>query len=75
MPGFGAQGGTASDVAGALDENGLGAIINSSRGIIFAYQQDKYQVQAKEDWRLAVEQASKDAIAVLAAATNAGKLI
>ena len=75
VPGFGAQGGTASDVAGALDENGLGAIINSSRGIIFAYQQDKYQVQAKEDWRLAVEQASKDAIAVLAAATNAGKLI
>lgn len=74
VPGFGAQGGTASDVAGAFDENGLGAIINSSRGIIFAYEQEKYQSQAKEDWKLAVKQATVDTIEVLAAGTNAGKL-
>jgi orotidine-5'-phosphate decarboxylase len=75
VPGFGAQGGTASDVAGAFDENGLGALVNSSRGIIFAYEQDKYQAQAKDDWKLAVQQATKDTIEVLAAGTNAGKLI
>jgi orotidine-5'-phosphate decarboxylase len=38
VPGYGAQGGTAEDVKAAFDENGLGALINSSRGIIFAYE-------------------------------------
>ena len=61
-------------MAGAFDENGLGAIINSSRGIIFAYEQEKYQAQAKEDWKLAVQKATVDSIEVLAAGTNAGKL-
>ena len=43
VPGYGAQGGGAKDVAGAFDENGLGAIVNSSRGIICAYK--------KGDWK------------------------
>ncbi|MBD3328552.1 orotidine-5'-phosphate decarboxylase [Candidatus Peregrinibacteria bacterium] len=38
VPGYGAQGGTAEDVAKVFDSNGLGAIINSSRGIIFAWE-------------------------------------
>lgn len=38
VPGYGAQGGTADDVVGAFNEDGLGAIVNSSRGIIFAYE-------------------------------------
>lgn len=38
VPGYGAQGGGAEGVAGAFDENGLGAIINSSRGILCAWQ-------------------------------------
>ena len=38
IPGYGAQGGGAKDVAGAFDANGLGAIVNSSRGIICAWQ-------------------------------------
>jgi len=38
VPGYGAQGATAQDVAAAFDERGLGAIVNSSRGIIFAYE-------------------------------------
>lgn len=38
VPGYGAQGGTAKDVVEAFDENGLGAIINSSRGIIAAHK-------------------------------------
>ena len=38
VPGYGAQGGGAADVAGAFDERGLGAVINSSRGIMCAYK-------------------------------------
>ena len=40
VPGFGAQGASADDVAGFFDENGIGAIINSSRGITSAYKKD-----------------------------------
>lgn len=42
VPGYGAQGGGAKDVAPAFDENGLGAIINSSRGIMCAYKKGNY---------------------------------
>ncbi|WZL72431.1 orotidine-5'-phosphate decarboxylase [Clostridiaceae bacterium 35-E11] len=54
VPGYGAQGGTAKDVVDCFNEDGLGAIINSSRGIIFAYQktekgytQEKYGEAAR----------------------------
>ncbi len=40
VPGYGAQGGGAADVAPAFDENGLGAIINSSRGIMCAWKKE-----------------------------------
>lgn len=43
VPGYGAQGATAKDLAGCFDQNGLGAIVNSSRGIIAAYQLEKYK--------------------------------
>ena len=43
VPGYGAQGGGAKDVVGAFDKNGLGAIINSSRGIMCAYQKGDYK--------------------------------
>lgn len=38
VPGYGAQGAGARDIAGAFDHNGMGAVINSSRGIMCAYQ-------------------------------------
>ncbi len=38
IPGYGAQGGGGADVVGGFDQKGLGALVNSSRGIIFAYQ-------------------------------------
>ncbi len=41
MPGYGAQGGGAKDVAPAFDKNGLGAIVNSSRGIMCAWKKEK----------------------------------
>lgn len=37
IPGYGAQGGTSDDVTAAFDDQGLGALVNSSRGIIFAF--------------------------------------
>ena len=40
VPGYGAQGGTAADVAGMFDEQGSGAIVNSSRGIIGAWRKN-----------------------------------
>lgn len=43
VPGYGAQGGKASDLAPYFNKDGLGAIVNSSRGIIAAYKMDKYQ--------------------------------
>lgn len=40
VPGYGAQGGAADDVAPGFDQNGLGAIVNSSRGIMCAWQKE-----------------------------------
>ena len=42
VPGYGAQGGKASDLAPYFNEDGLGAIVNSSRGIIAAYTKEPY---------------------------------
>lgn len=42
VPGYGAQGGTAEDVRRAIDANGRGAIVNSSRGIIFAHSRPEF---------------------------------
>ena len=42
VPGYGAQGAGADDIAVNFDENGLGAVVNSSRGILLAYRKDQY---------------------------------
>lgn len=42
VPGYGAQGATAKDLAGCFNKDGLGAIVNSSRGIIAAYKKENY---------------------------------
>lgn len=62
VPGFGSQGGTAADVASAFDSDGLGAIINSSRAIIFAHQRPEYESVGKTNWQRAVEMATRDMI-------------
>ena len=43
VPGYGAQGGTAKDLKYCFNEDGLGAIVNSSRGIIAAYKSASYE--------------------------------
>ena len=65
----------ARDVQGAFDDNGLGAIINNSRGILFAYQADAYKEKFGEaNWEGAVEAATLDMINALATETLAGRL-
>lgn len=49
VPGYGAQGATAEDLKGYFNEDGLGAIINSSRGIIAAYKNEKYRDEFTEE--------------------------
>jgi orotidine-5'-phosphate decarboxylase len=58
IPGYGAQGGKARDVAAAFDSQGLGAIVNNSRGIIFAHQLPAYAQLS--DWQRAVEAATRE---------------
>ncbi|MEX2113880.1 MAG: orotidine-5'-phosphate decarboxylase [Pirellulales bacterium] len=75
VPGFGSQGGTAHDVAGAFDAQGLGAIVNNSRGIIFAHARREYAARFGDDrWQEAVEAATREMMAQLAADTPAGIL-
>lgn len=51
VPGYGAQGATADDVAVNFDEQGLGAIVNSSRGIMNAYKSDRWKDEyCEETW-------------------------
>lgn len=74
VPGYGTQGGSAADVAAAFADDGLGAVVNSSRGITFAYQRPAYRDKFAGDWQGAVAQAVRDMIADLGANTPAGRL-
>ena len=68
IPGYGAQGGTAADLAAAFDENGRGAVVNSSRGIIYAWTRGRYKEEfGPGRWREAVRAALDDMRADLAA--------
>jgi orotidine-5'-phosphate decarboxylase len=75
VPGYGSQGGTAADVAAAFDARGLGAIINNSRGIIFAHVRREYADKfGSANWQGAVELATRDMIDQLRAQTPAACL-
>ncbi|MGL5435798.1 MAG: orotidine-5'-phosphate decarboxylase [Lachnospiraceae bacterium] len=63
VPGYGAQGGTAADLKPCFNEDGLGAIVNSSRGIIAAYKQAAYQSFGAEHFAEASRQAVIDMVA------------
>lgn len=69
VPGYGSQGGSARDVAAAFDADGLGAIVNNSRGIIFAHKK-----RTNIAWQRAVEDATTTMIDALRAETAAGQL-
>lgn len=63
VPGYGAQGGSAIDTAAAFRADGVGAVVNSSRGLTFPFS------PRDPDWEQAVEQATRRSIAELTAAT------
>jgi orotidine-5'-phosphate decarboxylase len=71
VPGYGAQGGAAADVAAAFDSRGLGALVNNSRGIIFAHARQEFAQFGEARWQAAVEAATRKMIAELAAARPA----
>ena len=60
VPGFGTQGGTAADVEPAFRADGLGAIVNSSRGVMFPFQPDD------SDWERKVAAAARATAAEIA---------
>lgn len=60
VPGYGAQGGSAKDLVPYFNEDGLGAIVNSSRGIIAAYKQPTYEKYGEEGFADAARQAAID---------------
>ncbi len=60
VPGYGAQGGKGKDLVHFFNEDGLGAIVNSSRGIIAAWKQEKYAAFGPEAYADAARQAVLD---------------
>jgi orotidine-5'-phosphate decarboxylase len=75
VPGFGRQGGRASDVRGAFHADGLGALVVSARDVIFAHARPEMNAGlADTQWQTAVERACRDMIERLATDTPAGRL-
>lgn len=70
VPGYGAQGGKGADLVHFFNKDGLGAIVNSSRGIIAAYKQEKYAAFGEEGYADASRQAVKDMIEDISGALN-----
>ncbi len=63
VPGYGAQGGKGADLVDFFNEDGLGAIVNSSRGIIAAYKNEKYAQYGAENFGDASRAAVMDMVA------------
>ncbi|AQQ08819.1 orotidine 5'-phosphate decarboxylase [Sedimentisphaera cyanobacteriorum] len=61
VPGFGSQGGQPSDCIRFCKPDKTGALINSSRGIIYAYEKPEYKDKFGDDWESCIEQAVIDA--------------
>ncbi len=69
IPGYGAQGGAAADTAPAFNEEGIGAVVNNSRGIISSFD------PKDRNWEASIETATKKMIADLVAATPMAGLV
>ena len=68
VPGYGSQGATAADCMRFCNNDGLGALINASRSIIYAYEKPQYREQFGDNWEKCIEQAAIDAKMELARA-------
>lgn len=70
VPGYGAQGGKGADLVHFFNEDGLGAIVNSSRGIIAAYKQEQYAKFGAEHFGEAARAAVEDMIEDISSALH-----
>ena len=70
VPGYGAQGGKGKDLVHFFNEDGLGAIVNSSRGIIAAYKQENYAKFGAENFGEASRAAVEDMVLDISTALN-----
>jgi orotidine-5'-phosphate decarboxylase len=61
VPGYGSQGAAAVDCIRYCKPDGMGALINASRSIIYAYERAQYKDQFGDDWKKCIEQAVIDA--------------
>jgi orotidine-5'-phosphate decarboxylase len=61
VPGYGSQGAEAVDCIRFCRSDGMGALINASRSIIYAYEKPKYKDEFGDDWKKCIEQAVIDA--------------
>lgn len=61
VPGYGAQGGGSDDAVVAFNDDGFGAVVNSSRGIIAAWQKGEFAVQDSRDFAIAAANAAQQA--------------
>ena len=73
VPGSGAQGGKGKDLVHFFNEDGLGAIVNSSRGIIAAYKQEQYAKYGEEHFAEASRAAVEAMIADIGTALERAK--
>ena len=74
-PGYGAQGATAADLSAFFDPDGLGAIVNSSRGIIAAYKKEEYGKFGEEGFADAARAACLDMIGDLRGAIRSSRTV
>lgn len=70
VPGYGAQGGKGADLVHFFNKDGLGAVVNSSRGIIAAYKQEKYAQYGPEHFAEASRAAVEDMVRDIDSALN-----
>ncbi|MHC4552081.1 MAG: orotidine-5'-phosphate decarboxylase [Planctomycetota bacterium] len=70
VPGYGSQGAGATDCLRFCDKDGMGALINASRSIIYAYDNPQYKEQFGDNWQKCIEQAAMDAKMELAKARS-----
>lgn len=60
VPGYGKQGGTADDAVGCFNDDGYGAVVNSSRGIIFSFKEGSREAEVRESIKTAALKMKQD---------------
>ena len=73
VPGYGAQGGSAEDIAPCFKSDGTGALVAATRSVIYAYENPEYAQRFEGNWEACVEQGCKDFVASLQQTVTIGQ--